>query len=336
MELIIEKDQPTITFDDIVIKIITKMWYPINYFKLSFGKQDKIVDYINELKIEFELDDNITEAKLQTFLRKHVDDKTIQRISQRITNYVPYRFIRPWFSQETRGIEDHLVNNTILSLQNTKRGQVPYSIDSNQRLITIDSKMSQIIKGNYAILESFTLFKLTCFLEKRNTSVPNISIKLSKPNSRSLNKATKLWKQFIELYPCKIDVFERIRLKDLEILSIDHFLPWSYFSHDEIWNTHPINKSVNSSKNNILPSKEYLQDFSALQFEFLQYIFTIKDYKLIEEYCTLLKLSRNELIKLNPAEFASKFKDAYTPHFEKASSMGFDKNWKLETYESIL
>jgi hypothetical protein len=40
MELVIEKDQRTITFDDIVIKMITKMWYPINYFKLSFGNTE--------------------------------------------------------------------------------------------------------------------------------------------------------------------------------------------------------------------------------------------------------------------------------------------------------
>lgn len=98
MDLVLEKDRDQISFDDIVIKIITKMWYPINYFKLSFGKQDKIEAYINNLKDEFQLDDNITEVKLESILRNQVDHKTITRISQKITKYVPYRFIRHWFS----------------------------------------------------------------------------------------------------------------------------------------------------------------------------------------------------------------------------------------------
>ena len=141
-----KKDQLTIPFDDIVIKIITKMWYPINYFKLSFGKQDQIVNYINELKKEFQLDDNISEKKLQSFLRKEVDHKTINRVSQKITKYVPYRFIRPWFSTETMGLKDHLVHGSILNIQHTKKDQIPYIIDSNNRLIILNSEIKKMIQ----------------------------------------------------------------------------------------------------------------------------------------------------------------------------------------------
>jgi len=329
MELVIEKDQRTITFDDIVIKMITKMWYPINYFKLSFGKQDQIVNYTTELKKEFQLDDNITEKKLQSFLRKEVDNKTINRISQKITKYVPYRFIRPWFSLETMGLKDHLVNGSILNIQNTKKDHTPYIIDSNNRLIILNSEIKKMIQTNSGILESFTLFKLTQFLEKRNSNIPNISIKLSKPNSRSLNKATKIWKGFITLNPGITDIFECKKLNKIENLSIDHFLPWSYFSHDEIWNTHPIDRSANSSKNNRLPSKDYLVKFAKLQYIFLQHIIAIGNPELLVQYCNLLKVNKNELLNLSIENFKLKFNEAYLQHFEIAVNMGFDKEWKF-------
>ena len=41
-------------------------------------------------------------------------------------------------------------------------------------------------------------------------------------------------------------------IKDKE-LSIDHFIPWSYVAHDELWNLTPTSKSINSSKSNNLP-----------------------------------------------------------------------------------
>ena len=165
-------------------------------------------------------------------------------------------------------------------------------------------------------MESFTLLKLTQFLDKRNSNIPNISIKLSKPNSRALNKATKIWKKFISLNPEITDVFECKRLKNIENISIDHFLPWSYFSHDEIWNTHPIDRSVNSSKNNRLPSKNYLIKFSKLQYIFLQHIIAIGSTEFLIEYSNMLKVNKNELMKLSLENFRTKFSETYISHFE--------------------
>lgn len=153
----------------------------------------------------------------------------------------------------------------------------------HERTIHLRPQIKKFIKINYIILESFALFKLTSFLEKRNPDVPNITIKLFKPVSRSLNKVNKLWKKFIDLNPDCRDVFEKNKLKNINHFSIDHFLPWSYVSHDQIWNTHPISQSVNSSKNNTLPSLKYLEDFTHLQFSLLQLILSINDKNFIHE-----------------------------------------------------
>ena len=330
IELIVERNQVEIDFNDIVIKMITKMWYPINYFKLSFGKQDKIVDYVNELKNEFRLDDNISEKKLETFLRAKSTHNTIISISRKLTNYVPHRFLRPWFSAETRGVEDQLVNGIILKLQESKKNNLPYIIDSDYRRIFVNLEMIKLIKTHYNILESFALFKLTSFLERENTNIPNISVKLIKPKSRSLGKVTKLWKDFSLNNPEITDIFESKKLKELDSFSIDHFLPWSYFSHDEIWNTHPVNKTVNSSKSNLLPSTDYLKSYCEIQFKMLQFVLLKKETEFIEQYVTALRIGKDELLFIDLKKFSAKLYEIYIIHLEYASSMGFDGNWKYE------
>ena len=45
---------------------------------------------------------------------------------------------------------------------------------------------------------------------------------------------------------------EILELVDQKI-SVDHFVPWQYVAHDELWNLHPTTKSINSSKSNNLP-----------------------------------------------------------------------------------
>uniref|UniRef100_UPI0040483A9D HNH endonuclease domain-containing protein n=1 Tax=Mariniflexile sp. TaxID=1979402 RepID=UPI0040483A9D len=39
--------------------------------------------------------------------------------------------------------------------------------------------------------------------------------------------------------------------------AVEHFIPYSFVSHDLIWNLIPADKSFNSSKSNRLPIKRY-------------------------------------------------------------------------------
>ncbi len=45
-------------------------------------------------------------------------------------------------------------------------------------------------------------------------------------------------------------------------ISIDHFVPWQYLSHDELWNLSPTTKNINSMKGNQLPN--LYEDFERL------------------------------------------------------------------------
>ncbi|MFD1292606.1 hypothetical protein ACFQ5N_02050 [Lutibacter holmesii] len=78
VEICLEKDKKSISFYEITLKVISKLWYPVNYFKLSFGSQDKCSVYIRKIKKEYNLADNIKESDLYFVLLNNKDSELIK------------------------------------------------------------------------------------------------------------------------------------------------------------------------------------------------------------------------------------------------------------------
>jgi hypothetical protein len=325
IEIVKNRNPAIIYFDEIVLKTISKIWYPVNYFKLNFGSQDQCSKYIIQIKSEFKLNDNLRESELYDFLLTIKNNKIITNISEELTRYVPYRFIRPWFAIATRRIKDHYVNNKILELQDNS---APYQINPSQKVIIINKDWSCWIKFNYDLIKGFAYLELLKYLEKNNPLISNLSLKLEKPAVRKLKKATFLWEEFIYKYPLEKDVFENKHLKDIKKMSIDHFLPWSMSAHDLLWNLHPVEKNVNSSKNNLLPHSEYFDSFSNLQYRFLNFLIETKKAKPLEDYNILLGASKRDLAMIDLKLFQKELDKHYKPNFEIAINMGFTPNWQ--------
>ena len=327
IEISLKEDNQEISFEEIVLKTISKLWYPVNYFKLSFGKIDKCSKHIKQIKQKYLLDDNISEQSLYDFLLNHKDSELLISITKELTRYVPYRFIRPWFNEATRGLKDNLVNSKILDLQNNT---APYKIDIASKKIILDTNWCNWIKNNFKLLESYTYFELIKYLEKENPNVTSLSKKIKKPKSRNLSLSTKHWRNYIIKTPNEIDVFEKKPLGLIKDLSIDHFLPWSFLTHDLIWNLHPINKNVNSSKNNLIPKKDYFPQFYSLQYNFCNYLLNENKTKPLENYYTLFNCSNEDLKKIPKEQFIKRMERFYLPQYEIAKNMGFQCDWSLK------
>ena len=196
MEICFEKDTRNISFLEIALKVVSKLWYPVNYFKLSFGNQDQCSRYVKEIKETYHLDDSISETDLYDFLLKKKDLKLLKGISNELIRYVPYRFIRPWYSKSIRGIIDAKVNSSIIKLQGE---EAPYIINLSTSSLLINTDWYYWIKTNFKLIESFTYFELIKYLEKQNPNVTSLSLKLVKPITRSLNQPTKIWKNFTHI-----------------------------------------------------------------------------------------------------------------------------------------
>lgn len=326
IEISHHKGENEISFDEIVLKIISKLWYPVNYFKLSFGKIDQCSKYVKQIQKKYHLEESISERDLYQFLIQHKNSNSLTKITNELTRYVPYRFIRPWFSEETRGLKDSEVNLKILQLQNET---APYIIDYDSKKVIVNKDWFKWINTNYTLIKSYALYELIKYLEKENPNVSNLSKKLEKPNVRNLSSPTKYWKRYILTGPDQTDVFENKPLFRLEKISIDHFLPWSFMTHDLIWNLHPINKNINSSKSNNIPEKSYFQDFYYLQYNFCDFLLNENSNKPLEDYYNLFNCSNEELKSLSKEQFVIRMDQFYMPQFEIAKNMGFECNWKL-------
>ena len=99
-----------ISISDLAVTMISKVWYSVNYFRLSFGKQDKLADAVETVRDTLGCEQDIDQEQLKETIKDNLDHMKINKAVQELGRYVPYRFLRPWFSGELKGMPDHRIN----------------------------------------------------------------------------------------------------------------------------------------------------------------------------------------------------------------------------------
>lgn len=169
------------------------------------------------------------------------------------------------------------------------------------------------------IIEGWIKFKLVRYLQVKNPSVPSIIFKLEASQKRKLNKATKFWKELIQNYEIK-DIYTG-EILTVESMSIDHFIPWSFVLHDELWNLIPTSKSTNSSKNNRLPNlDEHLENLINLLYFAFNTTIKSGEIKKLEDF---LHVNGIQLIKMPKEEFNDLLEKTIKPLHQLAYNQGF-------------
>lgn len=246
-----------ISFQEIVIEMLANAWYPHNYFKLSFGTQDKIANKLESLVLE------ISEPILKfrdpdkKLLRKAIQAQPVDDIVAFISRYVPFRLLRPFFYQETKGLVDAKVNQNIINFAKHKFEVIKplYCFDNedlkNCKGIIFHQNWVEYIADNYLVVRGWVFWEWLNYMQRRNSTVPNVVNKLFMPQQRdSLAEQTKYWKSILERQDVEC-IYSKIKL-DKEQVSLDHYLPWSFVAHDQLWNLIPTTPSANSAKSNKL------------------------------------------------------------------------------------
>jgi hypothetical protein len=324
-----------ISFREIIVEMLANAWYPHKYFKLSFGIQDQIANKLDALELEITepiLKFRDTDKKL---LRTTVNNQNIDDIVNYISRYVPYRLIRPFFTQDTRGLKDYDVNPAIINLSNnqfdTQKPLYCFNADNQKdcNAIIIHPDWVEYLEKNYTIVRGWVSWEWLNYMQQRNPSIPNVVNKLFMPQQRdSLIKQTQYWKTILEHQDIKC-IYSQVQLNKDEI-SLDHYLPWSFVAHDQLWNLIPTTKSVNSSKSNNLPSRKYFSDFVKLQYLGLdiyrQKVSQSKWLNDVESFVAELKVNQaNDLLNLEILTNA--YEKTIQPLSSLATIQGFSANW---------
>lgn len=322
--------QTIISFRRIVCRMIVAAWYPLAEFHLNFGAKDMLSDVVLLVKERYQLPNNAKEEDILSALRNR-KDKEVERKIVNLFNMVPYRLLSPFLTEEHVGKEDHMKNRIIAEMSNI-RIDTFYRIGREEKYIEINPDWAEYIIKNQNIVYGWMNFKLVMFLQRRNPNVPGIPFKLEAPRERKLNPAKKFWVSACKSIDVK-DIYsgESIsasgadRIKEI---SIDHFIPWSFVLHDELWNLTPTFKAINSSKSDRLPDlTKYFDEFCDLQYQAVIAMAGQKQFKeQLEDYLTIdRKIQVDSIYKTNgKQEFIQSLKATIQPLHQIAYNQGYE------------
>lgn len=320
-----------IEFKKIVARMIVYAWYPQEQYKLSFGVFDNLKKSINYVAEKYKFLPNCTEKELLEFLYNNNDDKNLNKMMNELTFKVPYRLLSPFFTDNLYKVKDNLKNKLITELSLSSDLCLYKIVKGKKNKIIINNCWIDYLKENYKIIKGWIFYKLVCFLQKRNPNIPAVVFKLEAPKTRNLSKPTELWKKIIatkgviDIYTGK--EFTNNNFNKYGSLSIDHFIPWSFVLHDEMWNLVPTFKNINSSKNNsLLPYDNYIEDFCNAQYKAFSFICDKRVKTALEEYMNILKIDNPyDYYKYSTKEsFNNTLKQSISPLYQIAINQGFE------------
>jgi hypothetical protein len=264
---------------DLFAEMISHAWFTVNYFRVSFGKQDKIQQAIELLR---EIEGLTLDADRQAIFKKlsMSNSRETFKTLWHFNSEVPHRFLSPWFPAADQKAAIEASQNFV--------NDCPYALYKEQ--IAINPKWVTYLQRNAKMLKGFCYWNLAIYLQCRNPNVPDIPNKLIKsPARKSLTKQrTDFWDIVIRELG-GVDCIYTNRKLLANNYAVEHFLPYAFVSHDLIWNLLPADQSFNSSKSDKLPDLDkYFEPFYLLQKQAIDIIqHKAPKNKFLEDYLTL-------------------------------------------------
>ncbi|MGZ4161124.1 MAG: HNH endonuclease domain-containing protein, partial [Neobacillus sp.] len=273
-------------------------------------------------------------------LRKAISDAELGD-AERLMKFVPFRLLIPFLEDELKDVDKgkwmvfELAMPRITNHYFDSKNPL-YRFDSDSyrecRNILFNEKWAKYLEQHFSIVYSWASWHWLSYMQKRNPSTPAISSKLFMPTKRdSLAKQTTYWKKILNTQPegrftC---IYSGSKLK-ADDFALDHFLPWSFVAHDQLWNLIPTPHSINSSKSNNIPDKRYFDRFIQIQYEGLlvaKQVFSNRDFdKQTENFVADLAVSPDDL--LNYDKLKNAYQNTLIPLSYLAVNQGFSGNWK--------
>lgn len=321
-----------IALSEIMLDMLVLAWYPHVYFRLSFGKLDQIAATLEKVASLTLVNQHSIYPWNKSAIRLLLASTTS---SGNLIRFVPYRLLRPFFP-ETQGMaKDHEVNARVAEMceEYFPSGRPPYKFDEARTHVIVHPVWSAYIKQNLSILRGWAWWHFLQYMQRCNPNVPAISSKLFAPPERlPLQMQTRFWSavlaagEFRCIYSGGI-----IGPSDF---ALDHFVPWSFVAHNQLWNLIPTSTAVNSKKSNHLPSFNYLDAFIRAQHAALLESKTLFKQKVWEDYtaCFIADLGVSDYeALLDAAQLSRAYQSGMRPLLQLAELNGFPPSW---TYAS--
>ncbi|MET3501348.1 hypothetical protein ABIC45_002960 [Mucilaginibacter rubeus] len=264
---------------DLFAEMVAHAWYTVNYFKVSFGKQDKLQEAITQVRTLERLTIDADRRVIFNRLKESSNKQTLRELRY-FNSEVPHRFLSPWFRAADMP--------TAYAASQRLENQCLYSLHADY--IEINPVWVDYLRQHAGILKHFCYWNLAVYLQAKNPVVPDIPNKLIKlPIRKALTEQRKFWDIVLEELG-SVDCIYTNKKLIIGDYAVEHFLPYAFVSHDLMWNLIPADRSFNSSKSDKLPPLDkYFQPYFNLQRTALEIIkYKSPKHKFLEDYLTIV------------------------------------------------
>ena len=329
------------TFNELVDEMIAYAWYMVTEYNLRLGPvgvTDNLEEVVKYIYKTYHIMSSEKRDKIIKFL-KETKDRKITNFKRLLILNVPYRLQVPFYDEISIDKAQWYGDKSKLTSEiNTQRRLMYYFLGFNglDTVINLDDIWATYLLKHKEILKSWTQFKLILYLQTRNPSVPGIAEKIEPPIARDIERVRNFWKLIIQIDPTIRDIYGHVELKN-EIISVDHFVPWQYVAHDELWNLHPTTKTINSSKNNSLPDwNTYFEPFVDIEYKAYQIKQQNEDIRKVFTNVAKYHLNNPDIYnqfccdKHNRDSFKTMLRKVIKPVYDSAKMQGF-REWEYVT-----
>lgn len=317
-------------------EMVAQAWSCRRLFKLWFGHQDRLQALVDRLAERSKLLDNARPDEV-----RNASDLLSDAEVSVLEDYVPYRFLVPWFRSALVGVKDHS-RHALIQLLAERSARcprpAPYRFDSvvgKPRAVHISSKWLTFFQSNHLPLKAFAQLSLARYFEVRNPGIPGIINKLERPGARKLDRARQFWDTILEHHELRCIYSGEVIHPDYDL---DHFLPWSFVTHDLIWNLTPAPRSINIQKSAAVPQLAlYLPAFVDQHYRALPVLKNgLEDAQgarlkaleaVTQEYTTLFKIPTAELFQLSPDRYTELLATEIHAQADLARRLSFETDW---------
>lgn len=333
LQKVTKEGKVILSYEELVDEMIADAWYMVTEFRLNLGPKDTLEAVVDLIKQKHpEIKNCAPKKEILAFL-KNTEDREINEKKRTLTYNVPYRLQSP-FLNEIKGKEWNVAESRLMTKINAVPRLMYYfeALNGLNTVITIQEDWQNYLIRNQEIILGWIEYNLICYLQKRNPNVPGIADKIYPPQDRKLNDIKKYWKLILTVSPVK-EIYNNQELTPKDI-SIDHFVPWSYVAHDEMWNLTPTTKSINSSKSNNLPDWNiYFKKLAELEYKSYELMWKYDSIHAEFDKCAREHVNDNDVRlrlyspDLSFEKFSGMLEKIMLPVYRAAENCGFEE-WK--------
>lgn len=334
----ITPENKSFSYDELITEMVADAWYMVAEYHLRLGPNnttDNLEEAVKYVYGDLNKEKIPSTEKREVLVEylKNLKDKKYLKYKTKLTDNVPYCMQTPFYDT----MSDRLLKNPSKSVIDriNMQSRLIYYFGTFKQLftdITISDEWVGYLCKNREILIDWARYNLIGYLQDRNPSVPGIADKILPPENRDLAQAKKYWLTVIAADNSLKDIYGRNFLSEISI-SIDHFVPWQYVAHDELWNLHPTTKRINSSKSNNLPDwDKYFDSLSDLEYRANELRYTNENVRTAFEKCAERHVNNSEIRRalysdrLARAEFYNRLDKVLRPVYDSAINCGF-REW---------